>query len=365
MQVSFGINDINFTETLKGCIKSWILANVALGAGSFVTDPNCSDEIMEPVPGAYTMQQMTDLVRQDVIDIHTVLAGLGYADTDYKIVVQSYAPPVGVSNRPFVEGAFAGCMMNRRDVIVAQGRFIPALETAQRQGELSTGLKNVWHVALSESFGDHTNCQLSTPSWGVALPSFGRPFVGITGSVAELALEVRANVDKEWVQESVHPNFLGHTQFAKCMSQIATASANRPLKQHALRCGIRPDDSSVMEHVELIVPNEVQLTMNRGTRGYFDLEAAIPGLVIDGAVLPANSLSWTCTLTYEDHNGVQESSGEITGDDNTATCYVPEIETLAPHLWASAKVTVKARFNFIDSDGGHFAGEGETWRSAF
>ncbi len=193
--VAVGANDEpHFSRLISQCFTSWFLQQ----------DSPCSAQIKQD------WQQRLDAMVPKVVaaleDVKQVLKEAGYERSDYEIVLQSYASPIG-PEIPEDWRNLNGCPFRTDDLTwVAETGAIElseALRGAARQAD-------VRFLDLSRAGAGHEACSGgddASQEW----------FTRFTVRWDDLKDVDRAN---HAIQESFHPNAAGHKQVAGCLSEF-------------------------------------------------------------------------------------------------------------------------------------------------
>lgn len=196
--VQVGANDEpGFADTVLECVIRWA---VAFG-------PGCRDTIGAEWPDR--VAAMKPKAVDAVQDVREVMAGAGYADSDYDLVIVSYASPV-TENMSFGH-AFEGCPIRKADAHWGRTVATTLLRDALSDVAAQTGAR---FLDLSQATDGHEACNRSVSS----SQEWVRP---LTVRLWQLLY----GIDSHLVQESFHPNARGHNQIGGCLGEFAVSGA--------------------------------------------------------------------------------------------------------------------------------------------
>ncbi|WP_163506741.1 GDSL-type esterase/lipase family protein [Fodinicola acaciae] len=196
--LSIGGNDAGFTSIVLDCIKAY-----------FQISSRCQDTWASKLPAA--LAATAPKIRQNLADIRTVMRQAGYADSSYQLVLQSYPSVVTDDNRYVFTKIFEGCPLRNDDAkwakLTAVAQFSSTMASVARQA-------GARFLDMSRAFYGREVCANGishAQEWG-------------SGIKIDLA-QLRNGVGGQLVQQSLHPNASGHTQFANCLTSFYGMSA--------------------------------------------------------------------------------------------------------------------------------------------
>jgi hypothetical protein len=192
--VAAGANDDpQFSHVLDACVQAWANQN---GPGCATTiGPDWQHRIDTMVP---------KLVRA-LRDIQSAMFGAGYAPTDYALVVQSYAAPVGPNMARDLQN-LNGCPLRSEDLRWVRDTAVPVLTAGLRTAARTAGVR---FLDLSRAGVGHEACSHRDPGqeW----------FRRLAVEWSDLHNDDRA---AHALQESFHPNASGQAQFGRCLGEF-------------------------------------------------------------------------------------------------------------------------------------------------
>ncbi len=189
--VAIGANDDpHFAEVLNKCFEAWGKRSDCTSAVA----PEWSKRVRRMIP---KVENTLNAIRQTMRDS-------SYLDSDYQLVVQSYAAPVSPKMPRSLQN-LSGCPLRTSDLQWVVEDAVP---------ELSNGLRtaankvNARFLDLSRAGEGHEACA-------------GKPetewFSRLTVDWDGLKNDKRA---PHALQESFHPNALGHEQIGRCLTEF-------------------------------------------------------------------------------------------------------------------------------------------------
>jgi lysophospholipase L1-like esterase len=196
--VQIGANDEpGFAETVLECVIAW----------ASVFGPGCRDTIGAEWPDRVAAMKPKAVAA--VQDVRQVMADAGYGESDYDLVIVSYASPV-TENMQFGH-AFEGCPIRKADARWGRTVATTLLSDALSDVAAQTGAR---YLDLSRATEGHEACNRTVPK----SQEWVRP---LTVRLEQLLYGVAGHL----VQESFHPNARGHNQMGGCLGEFAVSGA--------------------------------------------------------------------------------------------------------------------------------------------
>ncbi|MEU3755879.1 ricin-type beta-trefoil lectin domain protein [Streptomyces olivoreticuli] len=183
-------DDLQFGPVMTDCVERYVLLQGTC-------EPKYAPGWQARVDG------LVPKVEQTVRDLRTVMAGAGYADGDYKLVVMGYPSPISpdFEDNPDYPGKIpGGCVGYTSDAAWGRNTAVPAFERGMHQVARDTG---AIFLDNSRLFHGHEVCTENTWARGLYI-DLSNPFPP----------------DANSVRQSFHPNYRGHGAFASCLSQL-------------------------------------------------------------------------------------------------------------------------------------------------
>ena len=195
--VASGANDEpGFSHVLDACVQAWS------GRG----EP-CSETVGPEWPER--VDKMVPKLARALGDIRTVMRNAGYAESDYQLIVQSYAAPVGPDVASGLQD-LSGCPFLTEDLEWVQRTAVPTLTAGVREAAARAGARL---LDLSRAGVGHEACS-------DARDPGNEWFRRLAVEWDDLQHEDRA---KHALQESFHPNTAGHEQIGRCLGEFLNA----------------------------------------------------------------------------------------------------------------------------------------------
>jgi hypothetical protein len=217
--VASGANDDpSFSHVLDSCVQAWA------GRGQ-----PCSRSVG---PGwERRVDRMIPKLTKALQDIKTVMRNTGYDRTDYELVVQSYAAPVGTDVARGLQD-LSGCPFLSQDLRWVEEDAVPVLTAGVRTAARRADVR----------FLDLSRAGLGREACSSARDPGREWFRRLAVEWDNLEHDDRAT---HALQESFHPNANGHEQFGQCLSEFLTstdrAAACLPGRDGELHAAASPD----------------------------------------------------------------------------------------------------------------------------
>ena len=197
--IQIGANDDpGFAETVLECVKRW----------AAVVGPGCRDTIGAEWPDR--VEAMKPKVANAVTDVRKVMSDAGYAESDYELVLVSYASPV-TENMRLLTHALEGCPIRIADARWGRTVATVMLNDALRDVAQDVGVR---FLDLSRATEGREACNRSVSAHWVR---------ALTVAVQDVVHGIGGNL----VQESFHPNARGHAQMGGCIGEFYTTDATQ------------------------------------------------------------------------------------------------------------------------------------------
>jgi len=220
--LSIGGNDLGFQDVIESCIKDYTFSRKK-------NADECHDDQQRAVAGR--MAKAMSNVRLVIDDIRAIMTAAGYADTDYRFVLQSYPSPLprGADAR-FEETGTArlsyGCPFWDVDLDWARGLVNQIANNLQAVADA----ENVHFLDLRDLFDGHEACAKTAVDGGTA-----------PAAQLEWARYLSTGAFQGNKQESFHPNAVGQRALGECLKRTFIQLADT----WACRAGAGVDPSAV------------------------------------------------------------------------------------------------------------------------
>jgi len=191
--VAIGANDDpRFSEILNKCFEAWGKRSDCTSAVA----PEWSKRVRRMIP---KVENTLSAIRQTMRDS-------GYLDSSYQLVVQSYAAPVSPKMPRSLQN-LSGCPLRTTDLQWVVEEAVPELSNGLRTAATKV---NARFLDLSRAGEGHEACV------GGSKPDT-EWFTRLTVEWDGLKNEKRSS---HALQESFHPNALGHEQIGRCLTEF-------------------------------------------------------------------------------------------------------------------------------------------------
>lgn len=205
--LSIGGNDLGFADIIKSCAYDFIIWN-----------SYCHDDQQ------YSVDQKIDAVMgkvgKSVDEVRAVMRAAGYADSSYRIVLQSYPSPIprGAENR-YTQSDWSrlntgGCPFWNRDSDWARDSLVPQI--AGRIKAVAAA-KGVQFLDLRDMLQGREVCAKASKQVSSTVPA--------SAKTSEWARWIDNNESQGLIQESMHPNYYGQLAAGRCLSLVVAQPA--------------------------------------------------------------------------------------------------------------------------------------------
>lgn len=205
--LSVGGNDLGFADIIKDCAYDFIIWN------SYCYDDQQSG-VDQKIDGVMAK------VGKSVDEIRAVMRGAGYADSSYRIVLQSYPSPIprGAENR-YTQSDWSrlntgGCPFWNRDSDWARDSLVPQI--ANRLKGVAAA-KGVQFLDLRDMMQGREVCAKASSQVSAANPA--------SAKTSEWARWIDSSETQGLIQESMHPNYFGQLAAGRCLALVAAQPA--------------------------------------------------------------------------------------------------------------------------------------------
>ncbi|MET3986768.1 hypothetical protein [Streptomyces sp. PvR034] len=206
--LSVGGNDLGFADIIKECAYDFVLW------GSY-----CYDDQQQVVDGQ--MDAVMAKVGKSVDEIRAVMRTAGYADTSYRIVLQSYPSPIprGAENR-YTQSDWSrlntgGCPFWNKDSDWARDSLVPQIANRLKAVAASKGAQ---FLDLRDMMQGREVCAKASKQVSTAAPA--------SAKTSEWARWIDSSETQGPIQEDMHPNYFGQLAAGRCLSLVAAQSAS-------------------------------------------------------------------------------------------------------------------------------------------
>ncbi|MDX3534188.1 GDSL-type esterase/lipase family protein [Streptomyces sp. MB09-01] len=206
--LSIGGNDLGFADIIKDCALDFVIWN-----------SYCYDDQQ------YGVDQKIDAVMgkvgKSVDEVRAVMSAAGYADSSYRIVLQSYPSPIprGAENR-YTQSDWSrlntgGCPFWNRDSDWARDSLVPQI--ADRIKSVAAA-KGVQFLDLRDMMQGREVCARASKQVSSTVPA--------SAKTSEWARWIDNNESQGLIQESMHPNYFGQLAAGRCLALVVAQPAS-------------------------------------------------------------------------------------------------------------------------------------------
>ena len=220
ISLSIGGNNFNFASIIQTCITDW------LTSPSWWPDYCNDDSSVTANFTAANITAQTTAIKNGILNIRQAMTNAGYADANYKIVVQDYESPIpNGSGFRYGESGYTrqntgGCGFWNNDANWANGTALPTINNAVKNAATATGLTNIKILELQATFNGRRLCENTVglleekglTSWTQAGAVDNTEWVNQIRTVSTVFGPYQ-------VQESLHPNYWGQLALRNCVRQ--------------------------------------------------------------------------------------------------------------------------------------------------
>ncbi|MDX2392763.1 GDSL-type esterase/lipase family protein [Streptomyces sp. NPDC090054] len=198
--LSVGGNDLGFSDIIKDCALDFVIWN-----------SYCYDDQQAGVDRK--IDAVMANVGKSVDEIRAVMRAAGYADSSYRVVLQSYPSPIprGAENR-YTQSDWSrlntgGCPFWNRDSDWARDSLVP-----QIAGRLKAvaAAKGAQFLDLRDMMQGREVCAKASKQVSSSVPASAR--------TSEWARWIDNNESQGLIQESMHPNHFGQLAAGRCLA---------------------------------------------------------------------------------------------------------------------------------------------------
>ncbi len=213
---------------MQTCLTDWLLSP------SWWPDYCNDDSSVTANFSAANVRAVTTAITSAILNVRRAMSVAGYADGDYRILVQDYESPLpNGSGFRYGESGYTrqntgGCGFWNADANWANGTALPTISSAVHNAANATGLTNVLHLYLGSAFNGRRLCENTVglleerglATWRAAGAVDSSEWVNQIRTVSTLGSDF-------YIQESLHPNWWGEKALRNCLRQAWNGGAPR------------------------------------------------------------------------------------------------------------------------------------------
>nr|WSX49084.1 GDSL-type esterase/lipase family protein [Streptomyces sp. NBC_00974] len=205
--LSIGGNDLGFADIIKECALDFVLWN-----------SYCYDDQQEGVN--QKMDAVMSDVGKSVDEVRAVMRTAGYADSSYRIVLQSYPSPIprGAENR-YTQSDWSrlntgGCPFWNKDSDWARDSLVPQIANRLKGVAAAKGAQ---FLDLRDMMQGREVCAKASKQVTSSAPA--------SAKTSEWARWIDSSETQGLVQESMHPNYFGQLAAGRCLALVVAQPA--------------------------------------------------------------------------------------------------------------------------------------------
>ncbi len=218
VSVSIGGNDFGFAGIVQRCVQNFL-------SSSYYWKDYCRDD--SSVTANFTSANVaakTAAIKNALLNVRSAMSQAGYADSAYKIVVQTYMSPIpNGSGFRYKESGYSrqstgGCGFWSSDADWANNTALATINGAVKNAAAQTGLSNIRTLDLANAFSGRRLCENTVglieekglASWQSTGASDKTEWINQIRTVTTFGSS------PYYIQESIHPNYWGQLALRNC-----------------------------------------------------------------------------------------------------------------------------------------------------
>lgn len=226
--VLIGANNFGFADIVQTCITNFLLSP------SWWPNYCYDDSNVKSYFTASAVAAQTAGIKGAILNVRQAMLNAGYADSAYKIIVQTYASPIPkgsgfrYSQSGYTRQSTGGCGFWNKDADWANNTAVPTIDNAVKNGANQTGLTNYVILDNQNALVGRRLCENTVgllEEKGVAnWQSAG------AADKTEWVSQVRTTstiVGPYQLQEGAHPSYWGQLALRNCLRQAFNGGAAR------------------------------------------------------------------------------------------------------------------------------------------
>jgi hypothetical protein len=226
--VSIGGNEFDWGSVLRDCMTDFL-------SSPFWWKDYCHDD-SEARDGftAAVADSARDRITRALLNVRQAMAGDGYQDSAYTILVQTYPSPlpdgsqVRYSEHGYSRQIVGGCGLWNADLNWVNSTAMPTINETVRTAAAQTGLTNIAVLDVADLFAGHRLCEKSDRKLQeTSYRSWRDPGASDVSEWVDNIRTVSAALGPYDVAESLHPNYWGQLALRDCLRQAYDSGAPR------------------------------------------------------------------------------------------------------------------------------------------
>lgn len=224
--VLIGANNYGFAAIVQSCIEDFLLSPSWW--------PNyCNDDssVKANFTAANVATQTTN-IKNAILNVRQAMLNDGYADSTYKILVQTYSSPIPngsgfrYSQSGYTRQTTGGCGFWNNDANWANSTAVPTIDNSVKNGAAQTGLTNYVVLDDQNALAGHRLCENTVgllEEKGVA--NWTNPGAADKTEWVSQVRTATTLFGPYQLQEDAHPNYWGQLALRNCLRQAYNGGA--------------------------------------------------------------------------------------------------------------------------------------------
>ena len=224
--VLIGANNFGFADIVQTCVLNW-LTSPSWWKNYCHDDASIASRFTPSAVAARTTE-----VRDAILRVRDAMAAAGYADADYRIIVQTYSSPLprGAQIRYPQTGwsrqAIGGCGVWNRDADWANDTAVVKMNQALTDGAAQSGLANIVILNNRDLLNGRRLCENTVGLLEeVGVGSWQSPNAANRTEWVSQIRTLTTLVGPYQLQEGIHPSYWGQLALRNCLRQAYNGGA--------------------------------------------------------------------------------------------------------------------------------------------
>ncbi len=226
--VLIGANNFGFADIVQTCVLNW-LTSPSWWKNYCHDDSSISSRFTPSAVAARTIE-----VRDAILRVRAAMVAAGYADADYRIIVQTYSSPIprGAQIRYPESGwsrqAIGGCGVWNRDANWANDVAVVKMNEALTNGAAQTGLTNIVVLDNRDLLNGRRLCENTVGLLEeVGIATWQSPGAANRTEWVSQIRTLTTIIGPYQLQEGIHPSYWGELALRNCLRQAYNGGAIR------------------------------------------------------------------------------------------------------------------------------------------
>ena len=226
--VLIGANNYGFADIVQTCVLNW-LTSPSWWKNYCHDDSSISSRFTPSAVAARTVE-----VRDAILRVRAAMLAAGYADADYRIIVQTYSSPIprGAQIRYPESGwsrqAIGGCGVWNRDANWANDVAVVKMNEALTNGAAQTGLTNIVVLDNRDLLNGRRLCENTVGLLEeVGIATWQSPGAANRTEWVSQIRTLTTIIGPYQLQEGIHPSYWGELAMRNCLRLAYNGGAIR------------------------------------------------------------------------------------------------------------------------------------------